>query len=95
MRSLDRVLQIQVTGLEAKMFTQEMNHKSLIFRSSIPFEAGQELDLMMLMRHVPLHFRGRVQWVHEGSRGHTGQIDFQLPPEQEAQLLSYVEQRSR
>ncbi len=94
---LNRVLQIQVlkpAGAELKLFTQEMNHRSLIFRSSTRFEVGESLKMVMLLRNdCRLQIEGKVQWTHDGARGNTGQIDFELTPTQEALLVTYLELR--
>jgi hypothetical protein len=99
MVELNRVLQIQVlkpAGTELKIFTQEMNQRSLIFRSTTRFEVGEELNMVMLLRmDCRLELKGKVQWTHDGQRGNTGQIDFQLSPAQEALLLTYLSLRSR
>lgn len=96
---LNRVLQIQVlrpAGHELKLFTQEMNHRCLIFRSATRFEVGEELNMIMLLRmDCRLELKGTVVWTHDGQRGNTGQIDFQLTPAQEAMLVTFLELRSR
>lgn len=97
--ALNRVLQVQVlrpAGAELKIFTQEMNHRKMIFRSATRFEVGEQLNMVMLLRNdCRMQIKGTVQWTHDGSRGNTGQIDFQLTPAQEALLLTYLELRSR
>lgn len=97
--TLNRVLQIQVlrpAGAELKIFTQEMNHRKMIFRSATRFEVGEQLNMVMLLRNdCRMQIQGMVKWTHDGTRGNTGQIDFQLTPAQEAMLLTYLELRSR
>lgn len=99
MYSLTRMLQVHVplpAGGEIKLFTQEMSTRCLLFKSATCLTAGEELTMLMLLRpDCPVRLRGTVRWTHEGARGHSGQIDFQPTPAQEAELLSYLELRSR
>lgn len=97
MVGLDRVLQIEVVRAgEVKIFTQEVGLRGLLFRGRTPFEVGEAVTMKFLLRaDTVLQLVGTVQWLHQGSGGLSGQIDFQPTPEQEAQLSAFLELRKR
>lgn len=90
-----RMLQIQVVGYgDSKLFTQEMGSRSLLFHGSVQFAPGQKVTLRaMLQSSVHVTLTGVVAWVHQGSGGSSGQIDFQASPEDRARLVEFLELR--
>lgn len=92
---LANLLQIHVLRAgEPRIFTQEMSPGSLMFHGASTFEAGERVTLrMMLQSSVHLTVSGVVTWVHEGTHGSSGQIDFQASSEEKARIAEFLHLR--